>query len=137
MDRERIEGLARRFIDTLHALEDGDEGGVEAITALFAGEAKLTNPALQLQGDERGGREGVRAFWDNYRRTLGGARSKFHHVLTDERAAGLFWTTSGSYPDGAPLEYDGVSLLEFDDQDRIVRFQGYFDTRQLSREAGA
>jgi ketosteroid isomerase-like protein len=137
MEHGRIEELARRFIEALHALEDGDEEQADAVAALFADDARLTNAALQLHGGEQTGAEGVRQFWVNYRRALGKARSEFHHVMSDDRAAGLFWTTGGTFPDGAPLQYDGVSLLEFDEQGRIARFQGYYDTRQLTREAGA
>jgi ketosteroid isomerase-like protein len=136
MHHEQITELARRFIAALHALEDGDERAAEGIAALFADDARLTNAALQLHGHEQRGAAGIREFWVNYRRALGRARSEFHHVMSDGSAAGLFWTTSGTYPDGAPLQYDGVSLLEFDDRGRIVRFQGYYDTRQLTREAG-
>jgi ketosteroid isomerase-like protein len=136
-DHSRAEEIARRFIDALHALEQGDEGAAPQVADLFADDAHLTNATLQLHGDEREGRGGVREFWANYRRTFDTVRSEFHHVLTGESAAGLFWTTSGAYRDGVPLRYDGVTLLEFDEQGRITRFQGYFDTRQLSRTAGA
>jgi ketosteroid isomerase-like protein len=137
MNREQIKAQAQAFIAALHALEDGDEAQADGVVALFAPDAVLTNAALQRQGDERDGQGDVLAFWHNYRRAFGRARSEFHHITTDDSAAGLFWTTRGTYRDGAPLQYDGVSLLEFDAQGKIARFQGYFDTRQLSREIGA
>ena len=34
------------------------------------------------------------------------------------------------------MEYDGVSLLVFDDSGKIKLFRGYYDTRELSREVG-
>lgn len=70
-----------------------------------------------------------------YRATFGTARSEFHQVLTNQHAAGLFWTTRGVDKDGKPIEYDGASLLVFDRDGLIARFQGYYDTRQLTRTA--
>ncbi|MFO7169470.1 MAG: nuclear transport factor 2 family protein [Chloroflexota bacterium] len=137
MERQRVETLARRFISALQNLEDGGAGEAEVIAALFADDARLSNAALQLHGEEHRGRTSVRDFWRAYRRAFDEVRSEFHHVMANDRAAGLFWTSSGTYRGGTPFVYDGVTLLEFDDSGKIVRLQGYFDTRQLSREAGA
>jgi hypothetical protein len=124
--------LAQQFIDALHALEQGRENEVESLAALFGDDATLTNAVLELAGHERTGREGTRRFWAEYKNTLGQAFSTFHHVTTDNNAAGLFWTTEGSGPNGEPVKYHGATLLEFDASGKIKFFRGYYDTRELT-----
>ena len=136
MDRQQAEQLAQQFIDALHALEQGDVHQVDQLVALYSDDARLTNAALKLAGQDRTGQDGARQFWTEYRRTFGEAYSDFFQVTVSDTAAGLFWTTKGTGNDGQPMEYDGVSLLVFDDQGKIKLFRGYYDTRELSREVG-
>lgn len=137
MEHAEVRKLADQFIDALHTLEDGGEGDVDGIVALFSDDAQLTNAALVLAGEERNGRDGVQKFWTEYRGTLGQARSEFHQITTNEQAAGLFWKTTGTDAEDQPLDYDGVSLLVFNDEGKIARFHGYYDTRQLSKQKPA
>jgi ketosteroid isomerase-like protein len=130
-----IQDLAQRFIDALHALEQGDESEVEGLVALFAPDTRITNAALQLTGKEEQGHDGARLFWSEYKRTLGECFSKFHHVTVDARCRRLFWTTEGTGPDGNSVRYDGVSLLEFNESGTISFFRGYYDTRDLTVRA--
>jgi len=37
--------------------------------------------------------------------------------------------------DGQPVKYDGVSLLEYDEEGLILFFRGYYDTRDLTVKA--
>jgi ketosteroid isomerase-like protein len=127
---------AQRFIDALHDLEQNGESSVDDIAALFSDDAQLTNSALALTDGGYAGREGVRAFWTEYRKQFGDIRSRFSHVTSSDDAAGLFWRSEGNYADGAPMGYDGVSLLVFNDEGKIASFRGYFDTRELSRMVG-
>ncbi|HEY0604983.1 MAG TPA: nuclear transport factor 2 family protein [Herpetosiphonaceae bacterium] len=137
MDQQQVQQLAQQFIDALHALEQGDAGNVDQLAGMYSDDARLVNAALKLAGQERTGQDGARQFWTEYRRTFGEAHSDFYQVTVNEQAAGLFWTTKGTGNDGQPMEYDGVSLLVFDDQGKIKLFRGYYDTRELSREVGA
>jgi ketosteroid isomerase-like protein len=126
--------LAHRFIDALHKIEAGGTGDIDDMTNLFAKDARLTNAALH--GKELTGPDGARKFWDEYRAAFGDVRSEFSHVIVDEHAAGLFWHTEGRRRDGQPIGYDGVSLLEWSEQEqgKISFFRGYYDTRELARE---
>ena len=134
--RERqIEGVAQQFIDALHGLEQGGEDEAHQITLLFRDDATLTNSALDLRGVEITGRDEILRFWIEYKQTLGGAYSEFHHITTSEYSAGLFWTTKGQSPDGQDISYHGATLLEWDDTGRIRFFRGYYDTRQLTVKA--
>lgn len=137
MEQQQSYDLAQQFIDALHTLEQGGPDDVDALVVMFSDEARLVNAALKLAGEERHGQDGARQFWTEYRRTFGEARSEFFQVTANEQSAGLFWTTKGTGNDGQPMEYDGVSLLVFDDAGKITLFRGYYDTRELGREVGA
>lgn len=137
MDQQQVQQLAQQFIDALHTLEQGDVENVDQLAGMYSDDARVVNAALKLAGQERTGQDGARQFWTEYRRTFGEAYSDFYQVTVNDQAAGLFWTTKGTGNDGQPMEYDGVSLLVFDDQGKIKLFRGYYDTRELSREVGA
>lgn len=137
MDQQQVQQLAQQFIEALHTLEQGDAENVDQLAGMYSDDARVINAALKLAGQERTGQDGARQFWTEYRRTFGEAYSDFYQVTINDQAAGLFWTTKGTGNDGQPMEYDGVSLLVFDDQGKIKLFRGYYDTRELSREVGA
>jgi ketosteroid isomerase-like protein len=136
MKHDEAKELAHRFIDALHTIEAEGKGDIDAMADLFATDARLTNAALR--GQEFTGPDGARQFWDEYRAAFGDVRSEFSHVIVDKHAAGLFWRTEGRARDGQPIAYDGVSLLEWSEQEpgKIGYFRGYYDTRALARELG-
>lgn len=137
MDVTQVQARAQQFIDALHALEQGDESAVEGLVALYSEDARLTNAALKLAGKERQGHDGVREFWTEYRHTFQQVYSEFAQITANEEASGLFWTTKGADTEGNPLEYDGVSLLVFDEHGDIAQFRGYYDTRSLEKTVPA
>ena len=128
--------IARRFIESLHVLEREGERGLDPMLALFADTATISNAALDLSGEERRGREGVRAFWSDYARSLRGAATHFHAVTQGAGAVGLFWTTRMASADGHDADaprYEGATLLRLDPAGtRIVAMRGYYDTRALT-----
>ena len=126
---------AQAFIDALHALEQGDSGDVAALVALYADDATLNNSALDSKNAEMKGAEQITKFWTEYKETLGEVFSKFHHVTTDDDAAGLFWTTEGINPAGDEVHYHGSTLLQFNGEGKIEFFRGYYDTRELTVKA--
>lgn len=126
-----IQEHTHRFITALHALEQKGEQALAQMVDLFAPQARVSNSALSLAQEERRGREAVQAFWADYCKALRDASTTFHAVTTSEREAGLFWTTRGR-----DFDYEGASLLAFDERGRIESFRGYYDTRKLG-PAGA
>ena len=136
MDQQQAHTLAQQFIDALHKLEQGSEQDVGDLVSLYSDDARIVNSALKLAGEERTGRQGVQEFWTEYRRTFGEAYSEFFQVTANDESAGLFWTTKGTGNDGQPMEYDGVSLLVFNQDGKISLFRGYYDTREISRAVG-
>lgn len=123
---------AQTFIDALHKLEQGSTGDVAALVALYADDATINNSALDGKGAEMKGTDQITKFWTEYKETLGEVFSKFHHVTTDENAAGLFWTTQGQNPAGDEVHYHGATLLQWNDDGKIEFFRGYYDTRELT-----
>jgi ketosteroid isomerase-like protein len=132
MDQQAVKATADRFIDELHRLEEGDEASADRLAQMFAQDAELTNPILQREGAPRHGQDAIAAFWHEYSSTFGEVRSDFFDVVASDHSAGLFWRSKGTGPSGQPLEYDGVSLLEVNEEGKIARFQGFFDTRQIT-----
>ncbi|MBC8161264.1 MAG: nuclear transport factor 2 family protein [Roseiflexaceae bacterium] len=126
--------LAEQFIEALHTLEDGSAEDTGALVEMYADDARIINAALKLAGQERHGRDGAAQFWREYRGTFGKARSEFFQVSSNDESAGLFWTTKGTDNEDKPLEYDGVTLLVFNQAGKITLFRGYYDTRELSRQ---
>lgn len=123
-------GVAGRFIGALHRLEDQDDVG--AIAELFAEGADLRNPA---HAPKERGQEGARRFWRAYRGTFREIHSEFRNVVETDRAALLEWRSRGRTAEGRPVDYEGVSVLEFEDG-RIRSFRAYFDPTELGHQLG-
>lgn len=119
---------ADRFIRALHRLET--DGDLEEIVSLFAPDAELRNPVIPrpLRGEE-----GVREFWDTYRRTFREVHSDFRKVAESDDTAILEWTSQGVTAQGREFRYDGVSVVEFADG-RVRSFRAYFDPGGLAEE---
>ncbi len=118
---------AQTFIDALHRLEGERDG--EAIAALFAEDAMISNPLVKTGGDE-----GAAAFWGAYRKSFDDIRSEFSTILEKDGRIALEWRSTGSTK-GKPFAYEGVSILEAADQ--ITAFRTYFDSAALGRELTA
>ena len=122
------EQLAERFVEALGRLEAARE--VEPLAALFAEECEVGNV---VSPEKFEGREGARQFWTKYRDTFGEVRSTFRNRVATETRAALEWTTVGYSAGGAPVAYEGVSILEFE-QGLVTRFRAYFNAEDLSRQ---
>jgi ketosteroid isomerase-like protein len=117
--------VTQQFIDALAALER--ERNLELITVLFSPESEVGNIVSPRQFT---GAEGARAFWEAYRDTFGEVASTFRNVIVGDGRAALEWTTKGTSAAGAPISYEGVSILEMADG-KITRFRAYFDPHDL------
>lgn len=131
MDQQQVRSMADNFIARLHSVEQGDAAGVDTIVDMFAEDAELSNPVVERNGRRCKGRADIERFWREYRTVFRDIHSDFIDVTASDHSAGLFWRSSGTDAGGKPLEYEGVSLLVFDENGKISRFKGYFDSRQL------
>lgn len=109
------------FIQALRRLEEDSE--IDDMVSLFAEEAELSNTT---DTEPHRGREGARRFWETYRRSFEDVHSDFRNVAEAADVIMLEWTSRGRAAEGAPFEYDGVSVVEFQDG-MIRRFRAYFD----------
>ncbi|HZH31407.1 MAG TPA: nuclear transport factor 2 family protein [Pyrinomonadaceae bacterium] len=120
--------VAERFIEALRGLEETRD--VETMVALYAEQSEVGN----VNAPEKfTGQAGAREFWTKYRDTFGEVRSTFRNRIINDARAALEWTTEGTTANGAPFNYEGVSILEIEG-DRITRFRAYFDPEALGRQ---
>lgn len=111
-----------KFIRTLQAMETNHQ--VDALTGLFSENCELENLAASTPV---AGRDRAHQFWLNYCAAFQQIRSEFTRILERDDLTVLEWEARGALPDGNPIEYRGVSILEWED-DQVRRFQTYYDT---------
>ena len=119
---------AQRFVDALAKLEESGE--MESLISLFAEDARVSNVASRRVFS---GLEGVRQFWRDYKGMLARVKSTFRNMIESGDRVALEWETQGTAQNGAAVNYEGVSIIEWDG-DKIRRFYAYFDPGLLGRE---
>ncbi len=114
---------ARDFADALQRLEaDGD---FDAFLSRFAEDVTLLRP--EPGGQERG-LDGARRFWQTSLAEFEQIASTFGRLVDADRYGQLEWVSEGRLRTGQDITYAGVSLLEHDDEGKVVRFATYYDT---------
>ena len=120
--------VTEKFRDALWQLEEDRD--VEGLVAIHSEDCDVGNVAVP---NTFHGHDGLREFWNNYRKTFGEMKSEFRNVFGDDAGHGVLeWTTSGE-ANGKQISYDGVSILEIEDG-KIKRFRAYFDPRDLTHQ---
>jgi ketosteroid isomerase-like protein len=119
---------AQRFVDALAKLEESGE--LEPLVSLFGEDAHVSNAASRRVFS---GRDGARQFWTEYKAMLARVRSTFRNMIEAADRVALEWETQGTAHNGAAVNYEGVSIIEWDG-DQIRRFYAYFDPGLLGRE---
>jgi ketosteroid isomerase-like protein len=114
--------LMKNFVDALGELHRSRD--VEPLVELFSDDVVLAKAGVPHTSH---GRDGARTFWTQYRDLFDDIESTFRHTVSDDGIAYLEWTSTGHLKDGSDLEYDGVSVLEGDEQ-AITAFRTYYDT---------
>ncbi|HSH40102.1 MAG TPA: nuclear transport factor 2 family protein [Chthoniobacterales bacterium] len=115
--------LAQRFKQALQQTEQSRDPS--AVASLFRGGARLTN----LGGDH--GTDATK-FWQIYLDQFSDIRSDFTGEITSDGTAALEWQSRGTLADGRPVEYRGVSAIEFDN-DAVTSFRTYYDSAAFVR----
>jgi ketosteroid isomerase-like protein len=121
--------LVKEFISRLQEMEKTHL--VKPLIELFADPAELANltrhnthsktPELQSS---------ALRFWSHYLNAFDYVSSHFLRITEGEKNAILEWHSTARLPTGVPVDYQGVSLLEFED-DRITSFRTYYDSAAL------
>ena len=121
---------SRAFAQALQQFEQDHD--LDAFARVFADDAQVLRP--EQRGGEQGV-DGVRTFWQQYLDQFATIRSEFSRVVEAGPLGELEWTSRGSLGtsgEGKDVEYEGVSLLEFDDAGLVTRFATYYDTAALA-----
>ena len=118
---------AQTFAQALQQFEKDHD--LDAFARVFADDAQVLRPEQRGGGQ---GQDGVRTFWQQYLDQFGSIRSEFSRVVESGPLGELEWTSKGALGSGTDVEYQGVSLLEFDDQGLVKRFATYYDTAALA-----
>ena len=117
---------AQRFADALQQLERDRD--VDAfVAAVFAEDPELHRPELEHNPVQRG-RDGATRFWQQYLGQFDEIRSTFHRVVGAGPLGVLEWVGEGVLVGGAPVSYEGVSVIDVDDTGAVVRFATWYDT---------
>ena len=116
-------GLPARFKEALQQTEQSRDPS--AVASLFKNGASLTN----LGGDH--GNDATK-FWQIYLDQFSEIRSEFTGEITSDSSAALEWQSRGKLSDGRPVDYRGVSLIEFDN-DAVTSFRTYYDSAEFVR----
>jgi ketosteroid isomerase-like protein len=116
-------GIAERFKEALQQSEQTHDAS--HVASLFAEGAKLTN----LGGDHG---TDARQFWSVYLDQFQEIRSEFTGEVVGETSAALEWTSRGTTADGNPVDYRGVSVIDFDGE-ALRGFRTYYDSAAFVR----
>ncbi|WP_292988666.1 nuclear transport factor 2 family protein [Mycobacterium sp.] len=123
--------MTQQFVAALDELHHRRE--VDALVELFADDATLDKVGMP-RGEE--GKDGARAFWEQYRAVFDDIEASFRHRVDGDDIAFLEWTSKGTLRDGTAFSYDGVSVLE-SNGDTINAFRTYYDTAAFMHERKA
>ena len=114
--------LTQEFMRALQQYET--TGELAPLLALFDEDGE----ALNLGRTEPArGTEAIEGFWRDYRAVFREVQSEFTHVIEGKDGAVLEWVSRGSLPNGEPVEYKGVSILEAS-SNRVRKFRTYYDS---------
>lgn len=126
-----MDPLTQKFVSALDELHR--DRNVEPLVELFGDDATL-NKAGMPHGER--GKDGARTFWQQYRDVFDEIGVSFQHAVSDDNVTYLEWTSEGTLADGSDFSYDGVSVLE-PQENTIVAFRTYYDTAAfLEKKSG-
>jgi ketosteroid isomerase-like protein len=110
---------ARTFAGALQELDES--GDPSELVALFAEGATLSRL------DARGDRDDPEAFWREYREQFDELSTTFTHSTEADGRYALEWVSKGTLATGRPVEYRGVTVVEYDG-DKVSALRTYYDT---------
>ena len=111
-------GIAERFKQALQQTEQNRDASI--VAGLFREGAQLTN----LGGDHG---TDPQKFWQIYLEQFSEIRSEFTSETIGENSAALEWRSRGTSKEGKPVDYRGISVIEFDG-DALTSFRTYYDS---------
>lgn len=123
MSANQNNGMPARFKKALQETEAARDP--QHVASLFAEGAQLTN----LGGDHG---NDARTFWNVYLEQFTEIHSEFTAETVGQRSAALEWQSRGTTAEGKPVDYRGVSVIEFN-SDAVTSFRTYYDSAMFVR----
>ncbi len=114
---------AEQFAQALQRLESDRD--LEPFLAQFCEDTLLLRPET---GKHEDGLDGARRYWQAYLDQFGDISSRFDRLVDAGSLSELEWVSTGHLRSEREISYTGVSLLEHDDDGKVVRFASYYDT---------
>lgn len=103
-------------------------GDVEALAQLFTDNAALTNLTRHNTHTRRSeSSHTAREYWHQYLHAFEEVDSQFVRITDTGEMAILEWHSTGHLRMGLPIEYNGVSIIEYKDE-KILAFRTYYDS---------
>ena len=118
--------MPARFKQALQKTEETRDASI--VAGLFGDGAKLTN----LGGDHG---TDAHKFWQIYLDQFTEIRSEFVSEILSETSAALEWKSRGTLTEGTPVDYRGVSVIDFEG-DSVTSFRTYYDSAMFVRNGG-
>lgn len=123
--------MAERFMAALQTVER--ENSIDALVPLFSDDAEL----MRLSKDTTyQGKDGVQQFWREYLNNFRTLETDFHNVINGDETVVLEWESRGELPNGKPMNYKGVSVLELKDG-KVGKFRTYYDSATFVSEGAS
>lgn len=118
--------LVAEFMKRLQATEETKDPRI--VSELFDGNAEMINLTRpNTHSTPHSKTSSALKFWSQYLHAFDEIRSHFTNVVEGEGEAALEWISTGTLSMGVPIEYSGVSVIEFEG-DVIKRFRTYYDS---------
>lgn len=125
-----MHNLTERFTEALHRIDTDRD--TDAMVELTADDAEL----MKLDGNHAAsGKDGAKTFWEDYRNVFGDLETTFTHTVVGEDIAALEWTSTGTLRSGRPFEYNGVTVIQGDDE-KVSGVRTYYDSAAFLQESG-
>jgi ketosteroid isomerase-like protein len=121
--------VTRTIVDEfIHRLQEAERGGnSRPLIELFDANAEVLNLTRNNTSTKTEHADKPEQFWSQYLHAFNKVESRFKNIFDDGQKAVLEWHSSGILPMGLPIEYNGVSILEYADGE-IKKFRTYYDS---------
>ena len=125
-----MHSMTERFTAALHTIDSDRD--VAPMLELTGDDAEL----MKLdERNETSGKDGAKAFWEDYRNVFGDLETTFTNSVIGETSAALEWTSTGTLRSGSPFTYRGVTVIE-GDEDRLTGVRTYYDSAAFVQKTG-
>jgi hypothetical protein len=115
----------------IHRLQEAERTfNSKELIAIFEKNAEVLNLTRNNTSTKTEHADSPEQFWRQYLHAFQKVESRFGNRIDNGEVAVLEWHSSGILPMGIPIEYSGVSILEYSGT-QIKKFRTYYDSAAL------